>query len=263
MNGQLDFDFDSEPLDEEPAVTAAPRESTASRSTLDRIRKLLRLAKDKAATPAEAEAAAQAACELATRHHVDTASLNLDEHEEAIIGRYLKAARNDRLAKGVRGVLRSYFHVETCFCGKTVLFVGRETAVAIAEYMWDFLVRNGRSACRAYEDAEKRQRRRMTTLKRDNFLAGFCWGLHSKLGETRSAMQLTDNQQQIVLVEEQARLVKLEELSGGTVQAKVKPLKRRLSAAGAGFIAGQATEINTPIGGKGRLALHETPKTRC
>ena len=79
MNGQFEFDFDAEPLDDEPAPGHAAPEMTASKKTLDRIRKLLRLAKDKAATPAEAEAAAQAACELATRHHVDTASLNLDE----------------------------------------------------------------------------------------------------------------------------------------------------------------------------------------
>ena len=252
---QFEFDFNAEPLDDEAAPGQAAPQKTASKKTLDRIRKLLRLAKDKAATPAEAEAAAQAACELATRHHVDTASLNLDEHEEAIIGKYLKAGRNDRLAKGVRGVLRTYFHVDTCFCGKTVLFVGRETAVAIAEFIWPFLLRAGRSACGEYEQAEKRQRRKMTSLKRDNFFAGFCWGLHDKLKQTHAAMELTDNQRQIVAVEGKARLVKLEELTGGTVQTTQKPLKRTLSAAHAGFRAGRSTEWNTPVAGGKPLAL--------
>lgn len=252
--GLFDFDYQPEPLDEVP-VEPAQRECTASKATLEKIRKLLRLAKDKAASPAEAERAAQAACELATRHHVDTASLNLDEHEEALIGKYLKLGRNDRLAKGVLGVLRSYFHIQTCGCGSQVLFVGRETAVAIAEFMWAFLLRAGRSALMEFEAAEKRQRRRMTPLKRENFLAGFTWGLHSKLGKTHGAMELTDNQTAIILVEKQARDAKLTELIGETTTVTMKPLKRTLSAASAGFRAGKTTEWNTPVGTGERLTL--------
>lgn len=254
MNGQLDFDFDGDPLDD---VAPAPiaQECTASKATLEKIRKLLRLAKDKAASPAEAEAAAQAACELATRHHVDTASLNLDAHEEALIGKYLKRGKNDRLTKGVLGVLRHYFHVQTCGCGSQVLFVGRETAVVIAEYMFAFLVRAGRTAASEYERAEKRQRRRMTPLKRDNFFAGFSWGLHAKLRETHGAMELTDNQTAIILVEANARDAKLTELVGATEEVKPKPLKRTLSAASAGFRAGSSTEWQTPTSAGERLAL--------
>jgi hypothetical protein len=250
---QFEFDWDAEPLDEKE-----PQACTASAKVLDRIKKLLRLARDKAATPAEAERAAAIAFDLAERHHVDVANLNLSDAGEELGGEYFQAGRMDRLTKGLLGVASAYFHVEVCVCRKRVLLVGRTTDVQIAGYVFDFLRRSGRECLRSYEAAEKRQRRRMTPLKRGNFLAGFVWGVRSKLAETREHLQLTESQTALVLAEGAAREEKMAELVPNT--RKLPERKQRLirSAALCGYVSGRNTRIHQPLRGtpgNERLAL--------
>jgi len=257
MKGQAEFNFDAEPLDEvEPPQPA----STASASMLERIRKLLRLAANEAASAAEAERAAAMAFELAERHHVDLASLSLDEKTEKLVGeRFGGCGRIDRLRGSVICLVRDYFNVEVCVSAPDVLFVGRETDVAVAGYMYDFLMRTGRACAKLYEQNEKLARRKMTALKRNNYAAGFCWGIADQLGKTRATIALTDSQRALVLVEKQAREEKMSEMMPNMTTRKVKPIKIVRSAAMAGFVDGRSTQINKPVGGTKAMALEDKP----
>ncbi|MEO7933248.1 MAG: DUF2786 domain-containing protein [Chthoniobacterales bacterium] len=252
MSYQAEFEWDAEPLDE---VEPVQQECTASETILQRIKKLLRLSQDQAATPAEAERAAALAFDLAERHHVDVAALNLDDQGEPLTGEHFKCGRADRFTRAICGIVVRFFHVEQCFSEASVLFVGRETDVQIAGYVFDFLRRAGRAAARDYDVAEKRQRRKVTTLKRNNFLAGFAWGVRAQLMESREHFQLTASQTGLVLREEKARQEKLSVLVPEMQQIKAKPLRKVQSAASRGFISGMETQIHRPLGGRDLLRL--------
>lgn len=251
---QFEFDWEAESGDEVDAQTAC----TASATILERIKKLLRLARDKAATQAEAERAMAMAFMLAEKHHVDVAGLNLDDEGEPLVGEFCEFGRRDPFTLSVASILVRFFHVEACFREKSVLFVGRQTDVQIAGYVFDFLRRAGRAALREYEAAEKRQRRRRTPLKRRNFLAGFAWGVRYQLEQRRETIALTDGQSALVLAEQQAREAKLAELVPKMATIKERQFRPVRSAAMLGFHTGKSTSIHQPLTGGsngGALAL--------
>lgn len=251
---QQEFSFDAEPLEED--VELPQPKATASAGTLERIKKLLRLARDSAASPAEAEQAAARAMELAAAHHVDVAALNLDGSGEPLVSERFVFDGLSVFATTLLSMMRRFFHVEPCIMGRRVMFVGRTTDVAIAGFVWDFL----RGACKrclaAYKEHERAARRKTTPLKTRNFTAGFGWGVWDKLSASRAAAPvLSDSSSALVLAEESARKARLAELVPNTASVKPRAQKLVRSAAGHGFAAGKATEIHTPLGAGERLAL--------
>lgn len=250
---QAEFDWDAQAATEEQEPEPAPA-STASTAILERIKKLLRLAADQRGNPHEAERAAALAFELAEKHHVDLAGLDLDEKVEQVLGEYFQlGARLDRISQGALRIVRSFFHVSTCLDFPKVLFVGRQTDVAIAGYVFDFLRRTGRECLRAFEAGEKAARRKLNLTKRANYVAGFFWAITQKLGESRETLQLDFKHNALVLAEQAKREAKLAELVPNT-SAYTGPRKTgtNRSALFKGIIDGRRTQINTPLSGPGQ-----------
>lgn len=251
---QVEFDFSPTPESEAAEAVDGPEvkaECTASAAMIERIIKLLRLAADQRGNPHEAERAAGLAFELAERHHVDIASLNLGEEVEKLIGEYFPLGKRlDRIADGALRVVRSYFHVEVMLSFPRVLFVGRETDVAVAGYMFDFLRRVAKDCLKSYEKAEIAARRKVTTGKRANYVAGFFYGISHKLRGARESAMLGDSKAALVLAEKTKRQAKMEEMvpSKNRTSHSLRDVRKNSSALGQGFVAGESTEIHRPIG---------------
>lgn len=246
--GQMEFDWDAqaaaEERDERPAEPVQ-----APEKILERIKKLLRLAADKRGNPNESQRAAALAFELAERHHVDIASLDLDEKVEALLGEYFPlGSRLDRVSAGALRIVRAFFNVETCLSFPRVLFVGRETDVAIAGYVFEFLRRTAKDCLRAFEKGEKKARRKMNLTKRANYVTGFFWAITGKLHNAKDAMALDYKTSALVVAEKAKREQKLNELvpSMTTVKSPAA-VNRNMSALRAGLIDGSKTNIHQPL----------------
>ncbi len=251
---EFDFDAEAEAREAEPPRSAT---GTASAAVLERIKKLLRLAADQRGNPHEAERAAALAFDLAQRHHVDIASLNLDENIERIIGEHFPFGNKlDLIRLRAMGIVRVFFHVETCISYPQVLFVGRETDVQIAGYVYEFLCRACRDCLNAWDKAERQQRRKVTTLKRKNYITGFFYGISANLGKAKDALALDDSKRALVVAEEAKRKAKLDELVPDRSPVKAPEAKRRVtSAIVAGWDAGKSTNIHSPLQGTNREVL--------
>lgn len=248
---QDEFDFEAK-----SEAAAAPK-SEASAAMIERIKKLLRLAADKRGNPHEAERALQAAYELAERHRVDVAGLDLDESTEKLIHeRWRMGMRFDRFRRGITGVLESYFHVTVILDKPELIVVGKATDVLIAHYVHDFLLRAGRNCLSAYEQSEKSMRRRVSGTKRANYTYGFICGLHRMLRGSRGQMHLSDAQNALVVAEDRDRAGYVVD-NFKTEKLKALPEARRNdSALKAGFRDGKNTTINQPLNsGRGPLLL--------
>jgi hypothetical protein len=223
----------------------------ATEDIIDRIKKLLRLGADARGNAHEAERAMALAFALAEKHRVDVASLDLDEETARLVHEFWNVGgRYDRLRRGIFGILRSHFHVSTCLSKPRILVTGRAQDIAIAHYVHDFLLRTGRDCLRKFEAEVKAGGRRITTTKRLSFTTGFLYGLHAALQKTRETMPLTDSQSALVVVEEQAREAKINELFPQTSKLKALPAARRnRTALMAGFADGMSTTIHQPIDG--------------
>ena len=247
---QAEFVWDDEAAAaaEENAPEPPQPACTASATILDRIKKLLRLAADQRGNPHEAERAASLAFELAEKHHVDIASLDLDEKVERIIGDYFPGTvRTDRIATGAANIAVTFFHVEGCKSGDRVLFVGRETDVAIAGYIFAFLRRACRECLSAWEAGERKARRKLNTCKRSNYIAGFFYAIAGKLNGSGDAMLLSASTPALVVAEEAKREAKMEELVPSRAPLKLRDHGRNRAAIIAGLRDGDKTQIKTPL----------------
>jgi hypothetical protein len=251
-----EFDFDAEP---EEAAQEEPRsaQGTASAAVLERIKKLLRLAADKRGNAHECERAAALAFDLAERHHVDVASLNLDEQCEQLVGEYFKfGSKLDLIRQRAIAIVATFFHVDPCISYPRVLFVGRETDVQIAGYVYEFLCRAARDCLKGWEQREKEERRKVTTLKRKNYIAGFYYGISSQLSEARQAVALDDAKHALVVAEEVKRKAKLDELVPNQTTVKApEPKRRNPRAIVAGWRDGNNTKIHSPLNGSRKETL--------
>ena len=225
---------------------------------IERIKKLLRLAADKRGNAHEAERAMQLAFELAERHRIDVAGLDLDEESARLVHeRWEIGWRFDRLRRGIFALLQTYFHVTVCVSRPQMIVIGRPQDVLIARYVHDFLLRAGRECLRKYEAEQKDSGRRMTTNKRAGYLAGFIYGIGSKLAASRKTMPLTDSMAALVVVEDAARDQMLAKLVPMRADLARLEGRKNPTAVMAGYLDGRATTINQPLSGApgGPLAL--------
>lgn len=222
----------------------------ATENIIERIKKLLRLGADARGNAHEAERALALAFELAEKHRVDVATLNLDEESARLVNeRWRVGERFDRLRRGIFGLLQSYFHVTVCLSTPEMIVIGKPQDVTIARYVHDFLLRAGRDCLRNFEARTRAARGRMTTNKRANYLAGFIYGLNAMMQGARAAMPLTDGQTALVVAEDAQRKAKLDELVPNQGTTKSLPdVRRNRSALVAGYDDGRATNIHSPLG---------------
>ncbi len=245
MNEQPEFDFDAP-----PKKTAAE----VSASTLDKIKKLLRLAGS--ANAHEAALAMKKAMEEADRHNLDLASLGDDEEVQEIIHRHFPTGKRvSREQRGAVAVARSYFNVTPCYGypdRESVVLFGTEADIAVAEYVIEFLIRTCRECVRVYEKGEKEARRKTGGAKRINFVAGFFYGIHHQLGPRRDQLLLEHEKFAVVLRDQEAaREEAMHDLLGETGTVPQRKTRKNESAIMAGFREGKKTQLNAAIGTTG------------
>jgi hypothetical protein len=246
---QREFDFNAPPRKRADEV---PQEQLA------KIKKLLRLSES--TNPHEAALAMRRAMDLANRHNLDLASLELDEEVAHIVHRWFpvgsRLTREHQLALGIVG---SYFHVEPCLSRArgAVVFVGTEMDVMVAAYVFEFLCRQSRLCLRSWQVYEKFHGRRVTCNKTANFIAGFFYGISSQLHKQRETLFMEDRKFAIVLSDQQKKRESvLSDLIGEMKALPGRKPRRNRTAIMCGFLAGENTRINPALpSGEGRLAL--------
>ena len=217
---------------------------------LDKIKKLLRLSQS--ANAHEAELAMQRAMELALKHGVDLASLADDAEVGGIVHRFFPLkARLAREWKMALNIAAAHFEVSPCIDTRRrrVLFVGREDAITVADYIVTFLVRESRRLCAVFADEQRAMRRKMTGGKRAAFMTGFFLAVGQRLRERRFDLMREDERYAIVLKSEaDKREEEMGRVFGKTksIQLKAPP---RSKATMAGWHAGQETNLNRPLSG--------------
>jgi hypothetical protein len=228
---------------------------------LDKIKKLLKLSRS--ATANEAEVALAKAMELAARHEIDLSTLGSDNEVGDIIHQFFPTkARLAREWMSALNIAQNYFSVSVCIMRsrQQVLFVGRQDAIDIADYIVSFLVREVRRQVKDFGELEKKMRRKMTGGKRAAFVAGFFTGIGQKLQEGRFDLMREDNRYALVLSTEDKR--REEAMSGivGKTKTVIQKKPRRSAATIAGYLSGRATNLARPLPGKaatqGQLALN-------
>ncbi|MBE7497090.1 MAG: DUF2786 domain-containing protein [Verrucomicrobiaceae bacterium] len=217
---------------------------------LDKIKKLLRLSKSSNAH--EAELALARAMELAMKHGIDLAELADDAEAGGIVHRWFPLkARLAREWKLALNIAANFFEVSPCVCRnrRQVLFVGREDAITVADYIVTFLVRESRRLCAAYAEEVKAARRKMTSGKRAAFISGFFTAIGAKLTEGRFDMMRENDRFAIVLrTEKEKRDGEMGRVIGKTKTLPIKKVKRS-AATLAGWMAGETTNLQRPLDG--------------
>ena len=175
-----------------------------------KVKKLLALAGS--SNENEAELAALRARELMCRHKLD-ASHGEPRWGYKTLGEPWK--RRPRWLYIISNILKNFYDVETLWLsefdfeydrevhgGRTVAKVlevtGTPAAVAVAEYVYDFLIREGERRLEDY----RRKGGRTSMTARTNFLLGLHDGFRSKLQEQTEALERDPEQTALVLVKD-------------------------------------------------------------
>lgn len=136
---------------------------------IDKIRKLLRLGRCAAATPAEAAAAMAKAMQLAAEHGVDLDKIRDDAGGGSSVTHRTTAAMFGPAERNAASLVKRHFNVDALFSssrGKRVVhFIGYPESCDLAIYCFVFLVRSAKSAWR--------QRTNKRLRNREAFIYGF------------------------------------------------------------------------------------------
>jgi len=216
-------------------------------SIAEKIKKLLRLAADKS-NRHEAELALRRALELARKHQIDVESLDLDEKTERILHEQFPfTKRMSYLQYRSLNILCNFFRVNVVRGYAKVTLIGKPTDIAIAWYAYEFIVRVGNRELQAFEIAEKKARRKMSTGKRQSFIQGYIYGLAKQLNAAEADITLTDDQTALVVAEEAQRESYEASLFLETRTLSRDVARKNSTALILGFCAGQSTSIRTPL----------------
>ena len=196
----------------------------------------------------EAELALRRAFELARKHNVDVDSLDLDEKTQRILHEEFPfPKRVGFLQFRALNLVINFFPVNAIIGWARVTFIGKPSDIAIAHYVYEFIVRVGLRESRDYEVAERKARRKMSKGKRQSFVQGFIYGLARQLKVAESGLDLSDSQSALVVAEEQQR----DAYQAGQfpeTTSIIRDIDRKVSnALMAGHAAGQRTSIRTPL----------------
>jgi hypothetical protein len=232
---------------------------------LDKIKKLLRLGADKAATREEAELAVQRAYELAARHQIDIQDISLEDDLRKILAENFPIPGRISFArKKILNLLPAFFNVNvviqsvpkwarTATRQPHVTFIGTTVDIQIAHYVYDYLHTACKDAlwqfcaskCGLNRTGSLRGRPAASTQKQ--FVTGFVYGVSHKLREAKAS--LTENQNALIL-HESARRDQFEQSAYAPKSlkpVKADPGRRNENAIHAGFIQGEKVEIRKPI----------------
>lgn len=223
---------------------------SASADTIERIRKLLRLARS--SNPHEAELALARALELAREHDVSIEGLNPDEQAKERKVTHHDMSIEARLTYDKRyawAICRSFFNVSSvevgCIrmvdgwpChGVKMMVVGTEADISIALWVYDFLIRHFSFCWRHY---------RGRLRNRHAYVHGMFLGIHSKLQE-KNPSATVERAHAIVLQERKSYIAAVI----GKTEPKMMgaPDGDARAATWAGYARGRNTNIAMPIHG--------------
>jgi hypothetical protein len=140
---------------------------------LDKIRKLLRLAKNDGASANEAATALRKAMELAEANGIDIQSVKLLDGETWNLTHHSEKSLAGTAHRLAAGIVQSHFGVEALFQTgsgwKGVHFIGQEINCQLASYAYIYLVR---SMSRAWTKRENKRLR-----DRVSFLRGYAYSI--------------------------------------------------------------------------------------
>jgi hypothetical protein len=219
----------------------------STESIAERVKKLLRLAADKC-NRHESEQALRRAFDLARRHNIDIDSLDLDENTERILHQEFPfPKRVGFLQFRALSLVINFFPVNAVIGWAKVSFIGKPTDIAIAHYVYEFIVGAGLRELRDFEKCERKARRKMSTGKRHSFIRGFIYALARQLKSAEADLDLDDSKTALVVAEEAQR----EAYQNGHFQ-ETKTLERDIdrkvtTALMSGRDAGRRTNIRTPL----------------
>lgn len=152
---------------------------------IEKLRKLLRLATDKAATQGEAEAAMQKAQELALRYKVELAGIDHAERPAEEYTQDVQKRRKTFQAKYVEWIVRKHFNVSMVYGSDGALFViGKPTDITFAKWVMEFLEGEFPRLWIAYQRAEG-----CGQGARVNYFYGVYLGLDAKLTENKQRVE--------------------------------------------------------------------------
>jgi len=209
-------------------------------NAIEKIKKLLRLGGNSAATPAEAALAMSKAIELAKAHGIDLYQIDLSEGGTLGGLTHQTEPSQKGLPQRLASMLvRRHFGVSTIFesgSRKSVIhFVGVESQCQLARYCYVYLVRTLRAAWR------NRSNRRIRN--RESFLRGFAEGISRLMPEVFHVPGLIvahDDYITQIILGPTGKLVTL---------GRKKPIKLADSAFGSGFREGRKSSIRNAIRG--------------
>jgi hypothetical protein len=213
---------------------------------LDKIRKLLRLGRDHAATPAEAAAAMAKALKLAAENGIDLSRIPPDDPERGGMSHTTEPSQCGPAHQLASWLVMRHFGVRTLFdntgAKPVIHFIGVESNCQLAAYCYVYLVRAMRAAWR------NRTNRRLRD--RQSFLEGYARGIDSLMPAVfhRPGLILSADRYIETVIFAGKEGIRLRE---------VKPKQRKLSAAAAfhGYRDAKIDGIRNPIRGTDRELL--------
>jgi hypothetical protein len=238
---------------------------------VEKIKALLRLARDQAASPAEAANALNRAMELIERHKIDIATLDLDEATENLVRENIGCGARVSLIKFlVADILRRFFNVRIVHVQRQtgwtfsrgrfetdIAVLGLESDVEIGVYVFNFLVGAHSRAQSAWAASEKKSRRKVTGAKKESYTRAWVSGVASNLRKpVPQPAALGDSKVAIVLAAKQKALDDFVKTTFPNTTTVERDRKRRVpTAEEAGWRDGRRTTINPAVKGGETLSL--------
>jgi hypothetical protein len=205
--------------------------------TIEKIKKLLRLARDKSATPAESAAALAKAIAMATESGIDLDKVSTDDNSQSLNHR-TTSARFGSAERNACSIIRKHLNVDALFSnrgGKNVVHLyGFPEACDLAVYVFVYLVRCAKSSWK--NRANKRLK------NRDAYIYGFFLGIDELMPEKFHQPGLLPA----------FNAYRDEVLLGGSSQLitkRIAPKNTPIKSLTAGYMAGKKNGINNAIPG--------------
>lgn len=214
---------------------------------IDKIKKLLRLAKDGAATPAEAATALAKALAMAAENGIDLSKIPDDSTSGSGMSHATEPSQAGLPHRLAARLVSRHFGVEAIFdsTGKkpVIHFIGIDENCHLAIYCYVYLVRSMRTAWR------KRTNRRLRD--RESFLRGFTAAIDNQMPAVFHRPGL------VLSTKAYIEGVILAGKTGVTIkETQSKPKKLNAASAIEGGIAGRKAGIRNALRGSETLNLH-------
>ncbi len=218
----------------------------------DKIRRLLALADNAAATPYEAVAALDRARHLADRHRIDLEGVRAaGEPDEQIVHITVDLPLRVSLnRKKAISTACQFFRINAVIASPCLVLIGTAADVQIAAYAIDFMMGSASRALSKFVG-----RRRLAASTRASFLAGFYQALRANLrkGEIEERAGADAMAIAVIVDRDTARRQALQDklFPWGIRQVKTSPGGRFNQRAGVrGAIAGADVHVRPAVGGR-------------